>query len=293
MNPAEVVVKEHERRQRIWSALKSTSDDLVVRPGVLHDLAVMRGQRGVYRDLPVTKAVMSDGVAVSLHHTGKHYDDELDDDSVIYHFPSTANETTDRGEIASLFNAKATGLPLFVVIDRGDMREVRLGQVLDVNAELGSCHVKFEARPTLTPAGDTTNLEEWRATEERTKSETRSNLSKRRAAFRYDVLSRYGGKCAVTGIGVPSMLDAAHVIEVRDRGSDHPENGILLTKGLHGAFDAYLWAIDPTSMKIVARERGPYLLDMGISGDQLQSDAPLPNMEALERRWSKFRERNR
>lgn len=32
-------------------------------------------------------------------------------------------------------------------------------------------------------------------------------------------------------------LDAAHVIPVSDNGSDHPANGLALTKDLHWAFD--------------------------------------------------------
>ena len=87
------------------------------------------------------------------------------------------------------------------------------------------------------------------------------------------------------------MLDAAHIIEVNDNGSDHPENGILLEKGLHAAFDAYLWAINPTTFEIVTREDGPTLSEMGIKINRLEYSVPKPNSEALTVRWKSFNEK--
>ena len=84
------------------------------------------------------------------------------------------------------------------------------------------------------------------------------------------------------------MLDAAHIIEVNDNGSDHPENGILLEKGLHAAFDANLWAIEPTTLKIVARENGPSLKEMGIHISKLPDSVAKPHSQALNERYKQF-----
>ncbi|MCZ7676651.1 MAG: HNH endonuclease [Roseovarius sp.] len=72
-------------------------------------------------------------------------------------------------------------------------------------------------------------------------------LSFRRArdrAFRNIVLEQYGHRCAFTRRRFVSPvtektvgLDAAHVVPVHARGSDHPANGLPLTKDLHWAFD--------------------------------------------------------
>lgn len=282
------VIEERQRRAFIWEELGRLSKERIVRPGDLHRLGVMRGQRGVFRDLKTTKTVAADGVAVSLHHTGRYYPDQFDDKSLIYHFPRTQQSSTDRGEIASLSNAHATGLPVFVVIDRGNLREVRLGNVVEMDDGTATCLVDFvsEVREHAVDIDAPNN--EWCARVKRTKEERIQSVTERSARFRFEVGARYGGKCAVTGIGVDAMLDAAHVIEVRDGGPDHPQNGILLLKGFHGAFDSLLWAIHPETHLIVTRPKGPSLSDMGFDVNRLRSDAPLPHPEALEIRWRKF-----
>ena len=55
-------------------------------------------------------------------------------------------------------------------------------------------------------------------------------------------MALYANTCAFTGrqLQTPSGLvglDAAHVVPVRSRGSDHPVNGIALAKDIHWAFD--------------------------------------------------------
>lgn len=63
-------------------------------------------------------------------------------------------------------------------------------------------------------------------------------------AFRRKVLEQYDYRCAFTGRKFISPfssstvgLDAAHVVPVEANGSDHPANGMPLTKELHWAFD--------------------------------------------------------
>lgn len=77
--------------------------------------------------------------------------------------------------------------------------------------------------------------------------ETFETLTIRRArdrAFRRKVLKQYDMRCAFTGRKFISPLsqlivgiDAAHIVPVSSGGSDHPANGIPLTKELHWAFD--------------------------------------------------------
>jgi len=77
--------------------------------------------------------------------------------------------------------------------------------------------------------------------------ETARVLTLRKArdrAFRNVVLEQYGFRCAFTRRSFVSPvtgrtvgLDAAHVVPVHARGSDHPANGLPLTKDLHWAFD--------------------------------------------------------
>lgn len=82
-------------------------------------------------------------------------------------------------------------------------------------------------------------------------SETRTVRKARDRAFRNKVLAQYQFRCAFTGRRFVSPLscktvglDAAHVIPVHANGSDHPANGLPLTKELHWAFDRGLLGVN-------------------------------------------------
>jgi len=66
-------------------------------------------------------------------------------------------------------------------------------------------------------------------------------------SFREAVLSAYGGRCAITRLPEPRLLDAAHIIGDSDPDFGQPvvSNGIPLSKLHHAAFDAHLIGIDP------------------------------------------------
>lgn len=66
------------------------------------------------------------------------------------------------------------------------------------------------------------------------------------ARFREAVMSAYGGRCAITGLPEPRLLDAAHIIgDAEDDGLPIVPNGLPLSKVHHAAFDANLIGIDP------------------------------------------------
>lgn len=88
--------------------------------------------------------------------------------------------------------------------------------------------------------------------EERGTTETTTIRKARDRAFRGKVLDQYDNRCAFTGrkfispVGNMVLgLDAAHVIPVSEKGSDHPANGLPLTKDLHWAFDRGLIGVAP------------------------------------------------
>ena len=67
------------------------------------------------------------------------------------------------------------------------------------------------------------------------------------ASFREAVITAYGGRCALSGLPEPLLLDAAHIVEDKDERFGQPvvPNGIPLSKIHHAAFDAHLIGIDP------------------------------------------------
>ena len=65
--------------------------------------------------------------------------------------------------------------------------------------------------------------------------------------FRNVVITAYDGRCAITGIPEPRLLDAAHIMPDKDEKYGQPvvQNGLPLSKTHHAAFDAHLIGIDP------------------------------------------------
>jgi hypothetical protein len=122
----------------------------------------------------------------------------------------------------------------------------------------------------------------------RPKSRTEVEKAKRDRRFKFRVTKGYAGRCVLSGIAVPEMLEAAHVIPVEAGGTDDPRNGLLLTAGLHRAFDAGLWAINPETLEILVRAKGPTRQEMGIAIDRIEPSGPCPAREALEWRFERF-----
>ena len=86
------------------------------------------------------------------------------------------------------------------------------------------------------------------------------------ARFREAVLSAYDGRCAITNLPEPRLLDAAHIIGDTDEQFGQPvvPNGLPLSKVHHAAFDANLIGIDPNyrihvSQRLLAVNDGPML----------------------------------
>lgn len=86
------------------------------------------------------------------------------------------------------------------------------------------------------------------------------------ATFREAVITAYRGRCALSGLREPVLLDAAHIIEDRHEQLGQPvvQNGIPLAKTHHAAFDAHLIGIDAdfrihVSRRILDQKDGPTL----------------------------------
>jgi putative restriction endonuclease len=86
------------------------------------------------------------------------------------------------------------------------------------------------------------------------------------ASFREAVITAYHGRCALSGMPEPLLLDAAHIISDKDEQFGQPmvSNGIPLSKIHHAAFDAHLIGIDPdyrlhVSERLLVHNDGPML----------------------------------
>ena len=86
------------------------------------------------------------------------------------------------------------------------------------------------------------------------------------ASFREAIIRAYNGRCALSRIPEPLLLDAAHIVSDTDERFGQPviPNGIPLSKIHHAAFDAHLIGIDPdyrlhVSNRLLEQNDGPML----------------------------------
>lgn len=76
------------------------------------------------------------------------------------------------------------------------------------------------------------------------------------AYYRKMIVSLYGGKCCITGLDVPQLLRASHIIRWADDKDNrmNPENGLCLSGTYDLAFDQHLISFDEDYRMIVGKE---------------------------------------
>lgn len=281
---------ERRWRDEAWAALEAGGD---LTSDFVRELGAYGGAQGIWVDKERTSVMEPAGIAVGVLHTGRHYADDLDESGIVYHYPHTRRSPgRDAGEVQAVKNAAAHKLPIFVVSEAGPsgrFRQVRLGWVLDHDDEAEVFLVEFAtAPPQPVPSIPDVEATPFVATSSRRRKKADVERLERDPKFKFEVLRRFGGRCALSNIGVPAMLDAAHVIPVEDGGPDDERNGLLLSAGLHRAYDAGLWAIEPSSLSVVTRPQGPSAQEMGISTTTLTSLSHPPHEDAIRWRYQRF-----
>jgi putative restriction endonuclease len=120
------------------------------------------------------------------------------------------------------------------------------------------------------------------------------------ASFREAVITAYDGRCALSGLPEPLLLDAAHIIADKDERLGQPivRNGIPLSKIHHAAFDAHLIGIDAdyrlhVSDRLLVQKDGPMLEALKrLNGGTLHKpkrDEDLPDRDRLAFRFERFK----
>lgn len=113
------------------------------------------------------------------------------------------------------------------------------------------------------------------------------------------MLGAYERRCAITGLPVPGLLEAAHIIPDHDeRGRPEVSNGLCLSALHHTAFDHNLLGIDPDGKVHIAeavleQHDGPTLEQAikGYHGKTIRLPRhreDRPDREALEVRFGEF-----
>ena len=112
------------------------------------------------------------------------------------------------------------------------------------------------------------------------------NTRPKQQVFRENVIKRYGAYCAVCGIRVRELLEAAHIIEKKDHGIDDPRNALVLCYLHHRAFDLGLFGIEPDTLQIHYLPKGPKANDLKIRYADIDHLHKRPHPDVLRWRWN-------
>lgn len=242
----------------------------------------MRTGQGVFRDLDRTRAVAPPaGVTVSLLDIGAAYGDSFDDDGGIYYYPTTKRPAgRDAGEVEATKNAKRLQLPVFVILPGrdGSTRTVRSGWVAGFNDEQRIFLISF-TRPAADADGASSAPFQLRIARPRDKASTTATARPGQNRFRFDVLTRYGCRCALCAVSCKDLLEAAHLCPVADGGCDDARNGLVLCRNHHRALDRGLLSFNEDGNVLAA---GKESLDaLGVLFSDLSHLKVRPAEEAL------------
>ena len=285
------IERETLRRLDAWDRLQKSPNWPIVSAEEVRELGIYGGASGVWVDKNKTASVAPEGVAVGLLHTGKHYDDDVDETGILYHYPTTERPASrDANEIQAIKNAKIFGLPVFVIRNLSGGKKVELAWLQDFDDDLRICVLTFHG---VAPEENNFVVQPQNSSSPvlfGARRTTKSSIERaeRDPLFKFNILKRFEGKCVVTQIDVTEMLDAAHIIPVASGGTEDPNNGLLLSASVHRALDAGLWAINPNTLKIETRESGPDASRMKLERIDLYPVSQLLNREALRFRYEKL-----
>jgi hypothetical protein len=303
----EVATNRDRMSRRIWirfgnpvptvQAHFRAAGDAPLEPSTLRRFGVYGGAQGVWVNSKRTQALDDRGITVGVLNTGLHYADDFTDKDVLYHYPRTNRPPgRDRSEIEATKAAGEHRIPVFVIshpTPHSSRRNVQLGWVegWDDGSELFLITFNQDAPINLLDA-DRSEEEEFKLLGNNRRRKTRTVTERpSQGRFKLKVLQRYGSRCPLSGVAVPEMLDAAHLVPHSQDGTDDPRNGIPLNAALHRAFDAHLFAINPDTYEVVTKPRGPSLDELGITTPTLKLLRKLPHPDALIRRYDDWRRR--
>lgn len=288
-----MIEDERKRRQDMWRKLSQRGGSKGADPQLLRELSIYGGQQGIWVDKKVTGALAQSGVTVSLMHRGHRYSDDLDEDTLLYHYPQTGRRTgRDQAEIDATKACKDLQLPLFVVAGNSSdpkTRDVFLGWVHDWDDDARQFLVILADEPPGDEPLDTIETP-FELTKHTRPPRCEATARPGQPRFRFLVFKRYGARCAVCDIDVPALLDAAHICPKNAGGTDDPRNGLVLCANHHRAFDNGLFSIEPVSLRISFNTAGPTSSELGIERSDLTHLPFQPHNDAVQWRFKQLEE---
>lgn len=117
-------------RGRVYERLQVTYPPRQIPSGALREAGVYGGAAGLWCDRERTTHIAETGLCVSILHTGKHYADSFQGNTLVYHYPRTERPgATDANEVQAARECLRRRIPLFVILpgDTSTTKELRLG----------------------------------------------------------------------------------------------------------------------------------------------------------------------
>ena len=286
--------RERARRARQWRDLAIRYPDGIAPAAVIREIRIYGAFRGVFIDKATTaSSSVPEGIAVGLRHDGSSYADELSDDGLIYHYPVTQRPGNDAAEVAAIKAAMDLQVPVFAVLGRKDdpTREVRTGFVEAQDDSTRSFLITFQSPESVELSAAGAEGNEYASgqsfsTEGPTGAARYGMIAHRpnQVRFKFDVLSRYGPRCAVCSVDQPQLLQAAHLRPKSARGSDDALNGLVLCANHHLALDAGLWRVVPETLRVALKD-GVSHAQLGLDQHDLVHLKQLPHIDSLRWLW--------
>ncbi|MEC6814755.1 HNH endonuclease [Photobacterium toruni] len=142
------IKQEIERRKKLFNKITYVDSAIDITAGQLRELGIYSGAAGVWVNTALTKGIVSDnaGVAVSILHTGKDYDDDFSEKGINYDFPATKRHGShDKNEIQALKNCYDAKIPLFVISKSANkkLRNVHLGLIENFDNQQKKTYIRF------------------------------------------------------------------------------------------------------------------------------------------------------
>lgn len=277
---------EAARREMLWASLLAAGGPTDIRRGLPRELGIYGNQAGIFVPSRETRTPETPkGIALSFLHTGRHYDDDLTPTGVIYHYPTTGRSGHDASEIEASRAAYEAGLPVFVIGpgNKSTTRTVYRGYIEDLDDPNRVMLITFTDSELPPPPAE--QVAEFNLTSDAAPSCSPRRNRPNQVRFAFEVYQRYGYECAVCGLSVEGILQAAHLMPKKRNGSDDARNGLPLCANHHLAFDRGYWCMD-ADLKLHARPKGPALHELAIPRRDLMHLQRRPHLDAVSQVWA-------
>ena len=225
--------------------------------------------------------------------TDTQYKEIIEEGGLNYKPSKTGKQQHD--EIEGMIGAMQYQVPIFVIIgnkDDKESRKVKIGLVREYDkreeAFLVDVFDHWPNREELVFKSEDEEETEFNPYSKDTdRKKALNDIRPGQAKFKFDVIKRYGAKCAVCGIDLKEVLEAAHIVPKSEDGVDDPRNGLILCANHHRMFDSNLFAID-THYKL-DYWKGYNKDNLMIKVENLSRLADKPDKRAIIERYKMFK----